>query len=171
MKNLERMASQVQSLFQFKKISISQLHKSKTSSSLRTFMIKHISIHINASPLLKPLLGPMICQKSSDSDITKRPLHRRTRYEDYAVVFCRENIQIKSEYHNRPLYITVPINDVALRQGLVDPRSSLNIMPPSTLDVVGVPREYMLEQSIEISGFRGDASVCYVNVDMTVRPI
>lgn len=53
---------------------------------------------------------------------------------------------------------------------MVDPGSSPNIMPLSTLEEVGIFLEHGVEQSIEISNFGGDASLMlgYINVDLVV---
>lgn len=75
--------------------------------------------------------------------------------------------------HNQPLYITASVNGVDLKRAMLEPDSLINITSPSSLDVVGILREKMIRQPIEVSSFRGNKSfiVSLVNLDLTVGPI
>lgn len=65
---------------------------------------------------------------SGSSNPIKAALNRRTNYEDDAIIFYKEDKQVPSEYHNRPLCFTSFAHDVQLRRRLVYPGPSLNIM-------------------------------------------
>lgn len=67
----------------------------------------------------------------SDSKVIKRALNKTVKFEDDPIFFHRE--------YNRYIWNTKTdlsmsdfVNDMELRLGLVDPFSSLNIMPLST---------------------------------------
>lgn len=51
------------------------------------------------------------------------------------------------------LYVTTFGHDIEFRRGLVDPWSSLNILPLSMLEAMGIPRDHVVDQLIEVSGF------------------
>lgn len=59
------------------------------------------------------------------SDLTKRSLHGRTRYEVDVVVFYKEDKQKQLEYHNKLSYVTNSIHSVEMRQEMVGLCSSL----------------------------------------------
>lgn len=63
-----------------------------------------------------------------ETDLLKG-FHTEGRGKKWHCCFYEEDKQISPGYDNRPLYITTSVNDVKLRWGLVDPGSSLNIMP------------------------------------------
>lgn len=86
------------------------------------------------------------------------------------MVFSKKDKQIIPSYHNRPLYAAAFVHDVEQRRTLIDPRSSLNIMPPSSLEVVGIPQVRVVKQLIEVSSFGGSESFTlgYINVDLTI---
>lgn len=71
-----------------------------------------------------------------------------------AVVLYEEDTLILYGYHNKPLYVTTFVHDVELRQALVK-LMSLNLMPLSTLEAAEIPRDRVVEQLIEVSGFGG----------------
>lgn len=56
-------------------------------------------------------------------------------------MFYEKDRQIVLSHGNKPLYVTAYICDIKLSRKMVDPSSSLNIMPLSMLKVVGVPQE------------------------------
>lgn len=70
------------------------------------------------------------------------------------------------------LYARAFVNEVELRQAVVDPRSSLNVMPHSTFKVVGFLID-MVKNPNETPGFEGDAflTLNFVNIDLVVEPI
>lgn len=91
-------------------------------------------------------------------NFSKRSLNWRVKFEEDAAIFYKDYKQILFEHHNRPLLLISPIHDVDLRRGVVDFGSSLNIMPFSTIEAVGISRDHVVELSFEVSGFGGNAS-------------
>lgn len=64
------------------------------------------------------------------------------------------------------------VREVELRRALIDPRSLLNIMPLSTLEVVEITRDRIIEQLIKLLGSIDSASstLSYMNLDLTIKP-
>lgn len=67
-------------------------------------------------------------------------------------------------------YVTAHIRNVELRLAMLDPGSSLDIMPLSTLEAEGIPRDTFFKQPVEVSSFRGNASLAFgfPNLNLTV---
>lgn len=65
------------------------------------------------------------------------------------------------------------VKPIELKRSMVDLGSSLNIISFSVLDVVGIPRDKIARQPIEVSSFRGHSmyTMGFVNLDLTVGPI
>lgn len=65
------------------------------------------------------------------------------------------------------------IYDVELRRALIDPSSSTDTMPLSTIEAIGTPEERNVEQLIDVSGFGGSTSfnIGYINLDLNIRPM
>lgn len=61
------------------------------------------------------------------------------------------------------------IYDVKLRRVVVS-RLLVNIMPLSTLKAVGILRERLVKQPVQVLGFRGNASfnVDFINLNLTI---
>lgn len=72
------------------------------------------------------------------------------KFEEDVVSFYKENKKILSEYHNRPIYVTLSIHDVKLRGGLVDPVFPLDIVSLSTLETMEIPPDQVVEETTEI---------------------
>lgn len=89
------------------------------------------------------------------------------------MAFYEKDRQILPSYHNRPFNVTTFTHDVELTRALIDPGYSLNLMPLSALDTVGIHLEQIVEQPIEVSGFEGSTSFTlgYININFTVLPI
>lgn len=69
--------------------------------------------------------------------------------------FYERDMQILPSFRNMLLYVIVYVHDVELRQALVDPGSSLIIIPLSPFEVVGIPRDRIVEWPIKLPGLRG----------------
>lgn len=78
---------------------------------------------------------------SGGSNLVQRPLHRGARFEDNAVVFYEKD---KSCLTTTTNLFTAHVRDMELRRALTDPRSSLNLMPP-THKAIGIPRDKIVE--------------------------
>ena len=57
--------------------------------------------------------------------------------------------------HSRPLYVAARINDVHIWRALVNTGASLNLILPSTLQVVEIPLNRVTGTPIEVAGFAG----------------
>lgn len=64
----------------------------------------------------------------------------------------------------KPLYATAYIRDVALRHALVDSCFTLNIMPLTMLEAVGIPRDRTISVRFRRVRFG------YINLDLTMNP-
>ena len=64
-------------------------------------------------------------------------------------------MEVQHPDHSKPLYIAAQINDVYIRRALVDTGASLNLIPTSTLKVVGIPLSRIAGALIEVFGFAG----------------
>lgn len=60
-----------------------------------------------------------------------------------------------------------------MKRGITDTGSLLNVISPSVLVVVDVPREKITRQAIEVFGFRGkcEYTLGFVSLDPTVGPM
>lgn len=67
------------------------------------------------------------------------------------MLFYEKDRQVAPSHHNRSLYVTASIRNFKLRRTMVDPGSSLNIIPLSTLKAVGILRERIAKQHVEVS--------------------
>lgn len=86
--------------------------------------------------------------------------------------FMKENRQVVSSHHNRPLYLTAYIHNVELWR-IMDLASSLNIMPFSTLEMMEIPQDRVVKQLVNMLSFGGNASfpLSFSNLDLTVAPM
>lgn len=75
--------------------------------------------------------------------------------------------------HNRPLYVTASVNGVEDKRVMLDTSCSINIIFLLTLDVIGIPRDKIVRQPMEVSSFRGHKTftIGFVNLVLTVGPI
>lgn len=73
-------------------------------------------------------------------EATKRELLKHD-----AIVFHENVRQVVPSQHKRPLYVTSHIHDVEMRSKMVDPASSLNVIPLSTFEPVGIPRNIIVK--------------------------
>lgn len=87
--------------------------------------------------------------------------------------FYEKGRQILPSHHNKALYVITSVYYVELKRAMVDRGYSLNIMPLSMLEVVGIPESKIIDQSIEILGFGGNVpfTLSYTNLDLTMGPI
>uniref|UniRef100_A0A2N9F895 Retrotransposon gag domain-containing protein n=1 Tax=Fagus sylvatica TaxID=28930 RepID=A0A2N9F895_FAGSY len=74
-----------------------------------------------------------------------------------AVTFTDENMEVQYPDHQKPLYVAAMINVVHIRRALVETGASLNLIPTSTLDAVGISRKKIQGISMEVTEFGGAA--------------
>lgn len=70
------------------------------------------------------------------------------------------------------LIVTTGVKWVELKRAMIEKGSSLNIIPLSALDAVGIPRDKITKQLVEVSSFRGKSTYTmgFVNLDLNVGP-
>ena len=64
-------------------------------------------------------------------------------------------MEVQHPDHSKTLDITTKINDVQIRRALVDTGASLNLVPTSTLKVIGIPFSRIVGAPIEVFSFAG----------------
>ena len=72
-----------------------------------------------------------------------------------AITFTNEDMEVQQPDRSRPLYVAAQINDVHIRQALVDTGASLNLVPTSTLKAAGIPFSKIARAPIEVPSFVG----------------
>jgi hypothetical protein len=90
-----------------------------------------------------------------------------------AVTFTDEDMEVQYPDHWKPLYVAAMINDVHIRQALVDTGASLNLIPTSTLDAARISRKKIQGIPMEVTGFGGAAeyTVGHIQLVLKVGPI
>lgn len=83
--------------------------------------------------------------------MVERRSRHKSRFDDDAAVFY--DCVLPTTY-NLPLYITVSVKGVELKRAMLDPGSSIKIISLLTVAAVGVPRDKIVRQPIEVSSFR-----------------
>lgn len=104
--------------------------------------------------------------------IAERRPRGGNRFEDNVIVFYEKDRKVVSGHHNRQLHVTASIYNIEQSHTLINPGSSLNIIPLSTLKAVRTLRDRIIRQHVEVSGFGGIASFTFgfINLDLTVGP-
>lgn len=148
------------------------LNQMQNSVSLKTSMIRWSLIHINAWQSPKPLPSWLI-HRGGGSGLAKRRLRGGNRFEDHAMAFYEKDKHVIPIHHNKPSYMTAHACSVELRRAMVDVGSSLKIMPLCTLEAMGIPRDRIIKQFTEVSGFGGSASIVvgFIKLDLTIGPV
>ena len=69
------------------------------------------------------------------------------------ITFTNDDMEVQHPDHSKPLYIATQINDVHIGRALVETGASLNLIPTSTLKVVGILLSRIAGAPIEVFGF------------------
>lgn len=56
------------------------------------------------------------------------------------ITFNDENMEVGYSNHNRPFYLAASINQILIKRALVDTGTSINLVPFSTLQAIGIPK-------------------------------
>ena len=66
--------------------------------------------------------------------------------------------------HMRPLYLAASINQIPIKRALVDTCVSINLIPLSTLQVVGISERKIRGCLMEVTGFgeRGEYTASHI---------
>ena len=74
---------------------------------------------------------------------------------------------------NRPLYLTTFLGASQIKMALVDTSASTNILPLPTFDALGISRERIIPEPLQVAGI-GSLQQCtlgHVSLDLRVGPI
>lgn len=107
--------------------------------NLKFSMIRWISMH---RLTITKAITELPNSSRSSGVVQNRPRGGR-RSEDKAMVFYEKNSQ--PSHYRRPLYVTAIVHD--MEHALVDLGSSMNIMPLSMLEAIGISRSRLRNQS------------------------
>ena len=69
---------------------------------------------------------------------TKIPDDRALLKESIEITFSDEDMKVGYPDHKRPFYLPASINQIPIKRALVDTGSSVNLIPPSTLQAAGI---------------------------------
>ena len=75
--------------------------------------------------------------------------------------------------HRRPLYLAASINQIPIKRALVDTGASVNLIPLSTLQAVGISKRKIQGCPMEVTGFgeRGEYTMGHIQLWLKVGPI
>ena len=69
---------------------------------------------------------------------TEIPNDRALLQESTEITFSNEDMEVGHPDHRRPLYLAASINQIPIKRALVDTGASVNLIPLSTLQAVGI---------------------------------
>ena len=89
------------------------------------------------------------------------------------ITFTNKDMEVQHPDHSKPLYVAAQINNVQIRRALVDTGASLNLVPTSTLKVIGIPFSRIVGAPIEVFGFAGihECTIGSIQLVLKVGPI
>ena len=75
--------------------------------------------------------------------------------------------------HRRPFYLAASINQIPIKRTLVDTGASINLIPLSTLQVVGILESKIQGCLMEVMGFRGrgEYTIGHIQLWLKLGPI
>ena len=84
--------------------------------------------------------------------------------ESSAITFSNEDMEVGYPDHRRPLYLAASINQIHIKRALVDTGASVNLIPLSTLQVVGISERKIQGCLMEVTGFgeRGEYTASHI---------
>jgi len=89
------------------------------------------------------------------------------------VVFNDEDMEVGYLDHRRPLYLATSINQIPIKSALVDMGASVNLIPLSTLQAIGILESKIQGCPLEVTGFRGrgEYTASHIQLWLKVGPI
>jgi len=85
------------------------------------------------------------------------------------ISFSLEELGEEGNQHNKPLFIVVKCRNMVVARVLIDNRSSLNICPLATLDLMGVDKNDLKPSSIIVKAFDGSKREILREIDLQVK--
>ncbi|RDX93149.1 hypothetical protein CR513_24622, partial [Mucuna pruriens] len=87
----------------------------------------------------------------------------------YHLSFSEEEVPDKSRNHNQPLHIAVKCGNYMIARVLIDNRSSLNVMPKTTLDKLYYPGAILRNSSVVVRAFDGSKREVMGEITLPIR--
>ena len=89
------------------------------------------------------------------------------------ITFSDEDMKVGYLDHRKPLYLVASINQIPIKRALVDIGASVNLIPLSTLQVVGISERKIHGCLMEVTGFggRGEYKTDHIQLWLKVGPI
>ena len=93
--------------------------------------------------------------------------------ESTEITFSSEDIEVGHPDHRRPLYLAASINQIPIKRALVDTGASVNLIPLSTLQAIGILERKIQGCPMEVTGFggRGEYTAGHIQLWLKVGPI
>ena len=83
------------------------------------------------------------------------PDDRALLQESTEITFSNEDMEVGYPDHRRPLYLEASINQILIKRALVDTGASVNLIPLSTLQAVGISERKIQGCPMEVTRFGG----------------
>ena len=83
------------------------------------------------------------------------PDDRALLQESTEITFSNDDMEVGYPDHRRPLYLAASINQIPIKRALVDTGASVNLIPLSTLQAVGISERKIQGCPMEVTGFGG----------------
>ncbi|KAM1937053.1 hypothetical protein ACFX15_014253 [Malus domestica] len=110
-------------------------------------------------------------QESKNEGLRLQPHECATCYatED-TIHFTDEDLLLGSKPHNRPLFVSGYVREHKVSRMLVDGRSAINIMPKSTMTIIGIKVDELSLSRLLIQGFNqgGQRVMGMIRVEITI---
>ena len=89
------------------------------------------------------------------------------------ITFSDEDMKVRYSDHKRPLYLATSINQIPINRALVDTSASINLIPLSTLQAVGISERKIQGCPMEVTKFggRGEYNAGLIQLWLKVGPI
>ena len=93
--------------------------------------------------------------------------------ESSEITFSNEDMEVGYPDHRRPLYLAASINQIPIKKSLVNTGASVNLIPLSTLQAVGISERKIQGCLMEVTGFdgRGEYTADHIQLWLKVGPI
>ena len=90
-----------------------------------------------------------------------------------SITFSNRDLANRVVDGNRPLYLTTFLGASQIKKALVDTSASTNILPLPTFDALGISRERIIPEPLQVVGIRSlqQCTLGHVSLDLRVGPI
>lgn len=84
-----------------------------------------------------------------------------TREKLESFIFTDDDMLAPNPFHTRSLYVKAEMNGVVVKRVMVDPDSAVNLIPMSTVEALGIPKENIGGAPIEVYDFSLNCKIHY----------